>query len=437
MLVAPPCSSKSKLKKVALLVSVLGASLLTGCSTTTLESKSNFAVAGKELSKDVSTFKAAAPKSKAKKTKGITVLSAKDKQPSKQLDFTTTASTNGASTVSDSSLFEESAACRYLRKSSEVEAAIIGSPTVSASSDEDGSGSVSIGINLLDLRKADLVRATGDARCRMQTASKEIEATLGVGSQTTQYAAANAKQAHIRKRLGELHTIQARANQLVSSGIITKQDANLVGVTINGLKAKMELAKSEAEKRHELPKLDINRLRNRHSDLVAATQDLQNIERNIRSNDALEVSVSTGYRYNDSFNEDLQSNDNNGTFARVNLGIRLGALTAKRQLLEDEAAQARHDALFEENTGAIWRSDFAERAIGRVIVDLEKSKAELVAALSKANDTIKRLQTAERASIIRTRLQTKIERISIGSELAAVEATIKQLEENRATIRSL
>lgn len=433
MLVAPPCSSKGKLKRAALIVSVLGATLLTGCSATTFGKKENFSNIEGILAEEQKAPKSNLLSFGAKKKSGIKVLSAKDKKKSTKIDYGTTASTTQASNA----LFQESAACRYLRTSSEVEAEIISSPTLSASSDEDGSGSVSIGMNLLDIRKADLVRATGEARCRMQTASKEIESALGLGSQVTQYAAAHAKQAHIRKRLGELNSIQARANQLVQSGIITKQDANLVGVTINGLKAKMELAKSEAEKRHELPKLDLNRLRNRHTDLVAATQDLQNIEREIRSTDALEVSVSTGYRYNDTFNEDLQNNDNDGTFARVNVGIRLGAFSSRRHQLEDEAAQARNDALFEENTGAIWRSDFAERAIGRVIIDLEKSKTQLVAALSKANDTIRRLETAERAEIIRTRLQTKIEKISIGSELAAVEATIKQLEENRTTIRSL
>ena len=231
MLVAPPCSSKGKIKKAALIVSVLGATLLTGCSATTFENKASFASADGQLSEKKPKSIGDLLKPKASKKSAIKIRSAKDKQKSKKLDYRSTAST----TQSNNEFAKDSAACRFLRSSSEVEATIISSPTLSASSDEDGSGSVSIGMNLLDIRKADLVRATGDARCRMQTASKEIEATLGLGSQITQYAAANARQAHIRKRLGELNAIQARANQLVHSGIITKQDANLVGVTILSL----------------------------------------------------------------------------------------------------------------------------------------------------------------------------------------------------------
>jgi len=402
--------------------------LLTGCSATTFETKSTFASVGEALTG-------------AKKTSAIKIHSAKDKQASSKLDYGTTASTRDtkvvSATQSGGDLFQESAACRYLRTSSEVEATIIGSPTVSASSDEDGSGSVSIGMNLLDLHKADLVRATGDARCRIQTASREIEATLGVGSEASKYAGAYAKQAHIRANLGKLNAVQSRAQSLVSSGILTRQDANVIGIEISALKAAMELAKSEADKRRDLPALDINRLRNRHSDLVSATQELQTIQRDIRSTDAVEVSVSTGYRYNDEFNEDLQNSDNGGTFARVNVGIRLGAFTQKRSRLEDEAAIARNDALFEENTGTIWKSGFAERAITRVIADLRKSEKELVVAISKANDTLKRLETADRADVIRARFQTQIEKVSVGSELAAIRAVISQQEDNLQKIRSL
>ncbi len=445
MLVALPCFSRFSARKAALIVSVLGATLLTGCSATTLETKSLVASEERNLSESITKLTEKLQTAKPKKSSAIKIRSAHAKKTKDKIDYATTASTAKSvesfgtlpGTNSSNLFVGESAACRYLRKSSDVEATIIGSPTVSASSDEDGSGSVSIGMNILDLRKANLVRATGDARCRIQTASKEIEATLGVGSEATKFAAAHAKQAYIRNNLRELSAIKSRSNQLVSSGIITKQDANLVGLKINELKAEMEIAKSEADKRRDLPALDINRLRNRHSVLVEATQELQTIERDIRTNDALELSVSTGYRYNDEFNSDLQVNDNDGAFARVNLGVRLGALSSKRQRLEDEAATARHDALFEENTGTIWKSGFAERAIGRVVADLRKSEKEFASALHKANDTIKRLEASDRAEVVRARLQSKIEKVAIGSELAAVRATIKQLEDNRAKIRSL
>jgi len=92
---------------------------------------------------------------------------------------------------------DNSAACRYLRKSADAEAYIVGSPTLSASSDDEGSGSVNLGMNLLDFHKADLIRASGDARCRLHEASKKIEATLGLGVEANRFASANAKANYI------------------------------------------------------------------------------------------------------------------------------------------------------------------------------------------------------------------------------------------------
>lgn len=332
---------------------------------------------------------------------------------------------------------DNSAACRYLRKSADAEAFIIGSPTLSASSDDEGSGSVNLGMNLLDFHKADLIRASGDARCRLHEASKKIEATLGLGVEANRFARANAKASYIRQNLGYLENIRNRANELKNQGALTVQDTNLVSLRVDELKAEMQSAQAEADQRRGLPALDINHIRSRHGALVEATNDLQNIEREIRTNDALELSLNTGYRYNEQFNNNLQRTDTDGAFASVSVGVRLGALSPHRQRVEEEAAGARLDALFEENTGAIWKSGFSDRAISRMVADLKKSDAELTQAMTTANDTINRLGEADRPEVMRARLQTKLERVRVGANRAAVRASIKQLEENRQKIKAL
>jgi hypothetical protein len=330
-----------------------------------------------------------------------------------------------------------SAACRYLRKSADAEAFIVGSPTLSASSDDEGSGSVNIGMNLLDFHKADLIRASGDARCRLHEASKKIEATLGLGVEANRFARSDAKAKYIRDNLGYLNKIERRSQQLLNQGALTVQDTNLVSLRIDELKAEMQQAQAEADQRRGLPAFDVNQVRSRHGALVEATSDLQNIEREIRTNDALELSVNTGYRYNETFNETLQRNDNDGVFASVSVGVRLGALSAQRNRAEEEAAGARLDALFEENTGTIWKSGFSDRAISRMVADLKKSDRELTAAMIKANDTINRLGAADRPEVMRARLQTKLEKVRVGANRAAVRASIRQLEENQRKIRAL
>ena len=332
---------------------------------------------------------------------------------------------------------DNSAACRFLRKSADSEAYIVGSPTLSASSDDDGSGSVNLGMNLLDFHKADLIRASGDARCRLHEASKKIEATLGLGVEANRFVSADAKANYIKQNLGNLESIRRRANQLLDQGALTVQDTNLVSIRVDQLKAEMQAAKAEADQRRGLPSLDINQVRSRHGALVEATNDLQNIEREIRTNDALELSINTGYRYNEQFNTTLQNNDNDGAFASVSVGVRLGALSPSRRRAEEEAAGARLDALFEENTGTIWKSGFSDRAISRMITDLKKSDKELTLAINKADDTINRLGVVDRSEVMRARLQTKLEKIRVGANRASVRASIKQLEENRKKIKAL
>jgi|GEM_PF-1485615 len=332
---------------------------------------------------------------------------------------------------------DNSAACRYLRKSADAEAFIVGSPTLSASSDDEGSGSVNLGMNLLDFHKADLIRASGDARCRLHEASKKIEATLGLGVEANRFARADAKASYIRKNLSFLENIRSRANQLKNQGSLTVQDTNLVSLRVDELRAEMQTAQAEADQRRGLPALDISQVRSRHGALVEATNDLQNIERNIRTNDALEFSVNTGYRYNEQFNNDLQRDDTDGAFASVSVGVRLGALSQQRQRVEEEAAGARLDALFEENTGTIWKSGFSDRAISRMVADLRKSDRELTQAMTTANDTINRLGAEDRPEILRARLQTKLEKVRVGANRAAVRASIQQLEENRRKIKAL
>ena len=332
---------------------------------------------------------------------------------------------------------DNSAWCRYLQKSAETEATIVGSPSLSASTDDEGSGSLTIGMNLLDFKKAQLIRQSSEARCRAHTASKKIEGTLGLAAEATSFAANWAKQDYIRRNLGALNQIQAQAHSYVSNGSITVQDKNSIATNVAQLKSEMNRARAEADKRKDLPSFNINQIKSRHGALVEATNDLQNIDREIRTADSLDLSVQTGYRYNGQFNDQLQRNDSDGYFASVKVGVKLGAITHRRAELEDQAASARLDALFEENTGTVWKSGFAEKSIANSLVSLRKSEHSLSDALSQTNDTISKLADADRAEVIRARLIAKIQRVKILSDLAAVRASINQLEENRKKIKAL
>ncbi len=105
------------------------------------------------------------------KMQATKVASATVKNRIQQIDFGQTGSVAANKRT-------DNANCRYLKNTAEAEAAIIGSPTLEASSDEEGSGSVSLSMDLLDFNKAKLVRSSADAKCRYHLASKKIDTTL-------------------------------------------------------------------------------------------------------------------------------------------------------------------------------------------------------------------------------------------------------------------
>lgn len=427
-------------KRVLSLALVATASLLLGgCSLTTYENSEYF-------EQDNRTFFEKLKKApRDKDTVEVTHVRKADPQTDSKVNIVTNSTATSAirdlginpENLSRADVDTNSAACQYLRKSADAEAYIVGSPTLSASSDDDGSGSVNIGMNLLDLNKADLIRASGDARCRLHEATKKIEATLGLGVEANRYESFNAKSTYIRNNLGTLNGVEASARELMNQGSLTVQDMNIVSVQVQQLKAEMEIAHSEASKRRGLPAFDISQVRNRHGALIEATNDLQNIEREIRTNDAFELSLNTGYRYNEQFNPSLQRNDNDGAFASVSVGVRLGALSPQRRLAEEEAASARLEALFEKNTGTIWKSGFSDRAISRTLADLNNADASLSAAIARADDTIERLSSVDRPETIRAQLQTRLERVRLGSERASIRASIKQLKDSQLKIKAL
>ena len=428
--------SSSKVKPIALAITTV--MLLSGCSGTMTANpfagfKKSF---GNKDTKTIEDIIAENQQTKIIKSNDKTKIGVRTTQ--KVSDNLQSLGINASQlSRADLSTDGDSAWCRYLQTSAETEATIVGSPSLSASTDDEGSGSVTIGMNLLDFKKAQLIRESSEARCRAHTASKKIEGTLGLAAEATSFAANWAKQDYIRKNLGALNQIQAQAHNYVSNGSITVQDRNSIAANVAQLKAEMSKARAEADKRKDLPSFSVNQIKSRHGALVEATNDLQNIDREIRTADSLDLSVQTGYRYNGQFNDQLQRNDSDGYFASVKVGVKLGAITQRRTELEDQAASARLDALFEENTGTVWKSGFADKSIANSLVALRKSERSLADALAQTNDTISKLANADRAEVIRTRLNAKIQRVQTLSDLAAVRASINQLEENRKKIKAL
>lgn len=324
--------------------------------------------------------------------------------------------------------------CRYIIYNSASEASIIASPTVSASTDKDGNNSANIGMNLLDFKKADLIKQSAAAKCRQHRAAKTIEAALSLVGESTKLAAYGAKYNYLQNKESVLSAIVSKARNYVSRGVLTRQEANTVAARVALLRSSKGEALSEVEKRKDLPSLDGIGLAGKNFELANTEAKLQDIDRDIRTLDAFNVSVEAGY--ND-VADDLQQSGNDDFYGKLKVGVRLGALSPNRRYYEDAARDARLDALHEKNSGVIWKTDFAEKAMAKSLKGLRKAESEYRIQRNKADDTYSRLHNSERSEFITTALLAKVQSISASSDISAMVASISEIKKNQSRLKLL
>lgn len=324
--------------------------------------------------------------------------------------------------------------CRYLKNNALAEAEIIGSPTLSANSDENGNGSFNIGMNLLDLKKAELTRQSGAVKCKAYMASKSIEATMRLAGESSKFAASYTKYTYLSGQKNQMNAIVTKARNLVNARVLTLQQANSIAIKRDELISQLHLAKSEADKRKDIPAIDSASIIGSNGQLKDATYQMQAIDREIRTIGAYDVSVQAGYRFNDG---EALTSDNDNYYAKIKLGIRLGALTQRRSHFEDEAEEARINALSEQNYGPAWKSDFAASAVTKSLIGLKNARKAAQNAKASADSTAARLNSSERPEVIFAALQAKLSRIELGAQLAALNASINEMENSKAKLNSL
>ena len=338
--------------------------------------------------------------------------------------------------VSRQSGQQRSAWCDYLINNANAQAEIIASPSVSASTDDSGNYSVNIGVNLLDYRRAELVRQSGEVKCNQHTASKIISSAMQLADEAAILASAVAKEAYLRGKAGEMDKIAARARALAGRGDITNQQADAVIRLVAARKAEMENARSDIEKRKDFPSVEGWQIAGRNRELVEAETRLQGIDREIRTLDALSIDIEGGYRalQTDALLGDPASED---LYAKVKLGLKLGALSPRRQAYEDAALAARQDALNEELGGPIWRAGYAESSGAKALPGLKRARDQISAAKSSAERTAANLSASERPELLANALAVRLEAIGHGAELAGANAAISQIEDNLRRLGSL
>ncbi|MEZ5870792.1 MAG: hypothetical protein R3D32_02895 [Nitratireductor sp.] len=326
--------------------------------------------------------------------------------------------------------------CDYLVNNANAQAEIIASPSVSASTDDSGNYSVNIGVNLLDYRRAELVRQSGEVKCNQHTASRVISSAMQLADEAALLASAVAKEAYLRGKAGEMEKINSKARNLASSGDITSQQADAVFRLVAARKAEMENARSDIEKRKDFPSVEGWQIAGRNRELVEAETRLQGIDREIRTLDALSIDIEGGYRaiQADALLGDPASED---VYAKVKLGLKLGALSPRRRAYEDAAMAARQNSLNEELGGPIWRATYAESSGAKALPGLKRARDQISAARNSAEKTAANLAASDRPELVANGLAVRLEAIGHGAELAGANAAIMQIEQNLRRLGTL
>ena len=413
---------------VACLLGMVTLAPLAGCSTT----MGGLAGVGARTTTAASTNQQA----------GITTASVSMKDvsdtPSDKAEHVALSTSNSTALpgVAQTDNSRRSAWCDYLVNNANAQAEIIASPSVSASTDDSGNYSVNIGVNLLDYRRAELVRQSGEVKCSQYTASRIISSAMQLADEAAILASAVAKEAYLRGKAGEMEKIAARARALANRGDITNQQADAVFRQVSARKAELETARADIARRKDFPSVEGWQITGRNRELMEAESRLQGIDREMRTLDALSVNLEGGYRalQADTLLGDPASED---VYAKVKLGVKLGALSPRRRAYEDAALAARQNSLNEELGGPIWRASYAESSGAKALPGLKRARDQVSAAKSSAERTAANLSASERPELLATALAVRVEAIGHGAELAGANAAIAQIEENLRRLGSL
>ena len=286
---------------------------------------------------------------------------------------------------------------------------------------DDGVG-VTVAYDFLDLQRARLTEAEADARCRRYLAATKVSAFLLSTNEALTEAGFEAKARSLARDEAELDRIEGTIARSLDDGIITIQAADALRRHMKTLLAAQKGAAASAARRASMSGIRDQVDGSASSELIRAQRDLAAIDRMRRTVGAWSVSASGSYN---TTRDDLFDRDDNGDLrASFRVSVRTGALFGARQAYEDEAEQARVDALHDVGRGQLWQLEELRRSAGRTIENLEQQRARLKTGLGSAKQAASLGGDLEDEGLILSRLKARIDAILFRADLAAVDATL-------------
>ncbi|MEM9676530.1 MAG: hypothetical protein AAF890_00605 [Pseudomonadota bacterium] len=318
---------------------------------------------------------------------------------------------------------ERSARCRQILAEAGLDATMLRSPTLSATLDQDGKGGLSLGYDVLDLRRARMKIELAQLQCDRYEASVRLAQLLVTSTQALSRAGYLAKADYLGRNRAALKRVQRRVVADVDEGLVTVHSANAIRQRISQVIAQEARVRGEAERREVVDNIQVKSARNIDRKLIDYEQRIYKLQKALRTTDAYEVSVSGGYNY-DAQDDPFSVDAGNDLYAKVKVGVRLGVFHRDRAAFENELRQSRLDALYQANTGALWRADKMAGANSRVLHNLRLQRNEVASALKEAKRTVIASRNADDPWLVSSGLRSRIDIVALGAELAGLDATI-------------
>jgi hypothetical protein len=323
--------------------------------------------------------------------------------------------------------------CDYLMEDTAAQTSIMRSPRLNASSYDDGKASVSLGVSLSDLAKANVLEETADARCRRYMAESGLQKLVFLSPQELTSAGYRAKFQAVEKRRSDIRALRREVERAMAQGDLNREKATILMGLADQIFTEAATAKSQADRRTSdfLGRRDHAGLLGR--ELARAEADLEDLNSRMRTFDAIDVSVSAGWS-DDITRDDFEPNSS-GLSGKLSVSMKLGAVLPQRFEHEDRAKRAKLRAITEEG-GTLWQVNVLRLAHERALDGLVESSSKIDSAIGEAQKLVTALKGVNNPEFAATRVQAKLRLIQLETDKAGVTGSIAEIRSNMARLKT-
>jgi hypothetical protein len=331
-------------------------------------------------------------------------------------------------TTQSTSTSHKSAWCEYLSEDAAAQATIMRSPTLSGSLDDGAKAGLSVGLNLSSFTKAELIERSAEIKCRRYMAEMGLQKLAFVAPQSLTSAGYRAKSQSISGRKSEMASIRKLITQELQSGNMTKDKASSLLVMLDQISADAATARSQADRRMS-DKIGSSKGADVYGrELLIADGELEDVNNQMRTVDAMDLSVSAGWNESD-LKDGINSFDDSFN-GKVSFSVKLGALAPKRFAHEERAKLARARAIQSEEGGTLWQISVLRDAHQRAVVGLVDAQAKISQAITETEQYIKVVRSVSNPEFAGPLIAARLQVIKLKAERAAVDGSIAELKAN-------